>query len=34
MKVYNTPITEILVLNDEDILTSSDNFLDDIFGSH
>ena len=31
MKNYNTPVAEILVLQDQDILTSSDNFLDDIF---
>ena len=31
MKNYNTPVAEILVLQDRDILTSSDNGEDDIF---
>ena len=31
MKLYNTPIAEILALQDQDILTSSDNFADDKF---
>ena len=31
MKIYNTPMAEILYLRDRDILTSSDNGEDDIF---
>lgn len=31
MKPYENPTVSVLPLSDEDILTSSDNFRDDIF---
>jgi len=31
MKIYEEPIVMLLKLENEDVLTSSDNFLDDIF---
>lgn len=31
MKSYENPTVSVLLLPDEDILTSSDNFKDDIF---
>ncbi len=31
MKTYENPAIDISLLSDEDILTSSDNFKDDIF---
>lgn len=31
MKDYIAPVVDLLYLNNEDILTSSDNYLSDIF---
>ena len=31
MKIYESPAVSVLSLSDEDILTSSDNFKEDIF---
>lgn len=31
MKPYDKPVVAVMLLSDEDILTSSDNFASDIF---